>query len=84
MSFKIISLKLNNRGFRELRTSPEAKSAVNAAARKIAEACGPGYTAQEAPGRNRARAVVMPTTREAKEDAAKNLTPLRKLGAARR
>lgn len=81
---KIVSLKLNLKGFQELRTSPGAKRLVNEAARKIAEACGPGYGWEEKLGRRRARAVVYPATQAARKDAAQNLTPLRKLGAARR
>ena len=80
---KIVSLKLNNAGHRRLRTCPGAKRLVMTAATKIAAASGAGYEAQEAPGRNRARALVVPVTDAARKDAATNLTPLRKLGAAR-
>ena len=79
----IVSLKLNNAGHRRLRTCPGAKRLVMTAATKIAAASGAGNEAQDAPGRNRARAIGGPDTDAARKDAATNLTPLRKLGAAR-
>jgi len=81
--FKVVSVRINNQAFRELRRSPGAKRLVMSAARKIAAASGPGYEAREAPGRDRARAIVVPTTAEARRDSATNLTLLRNLGAAR-
>ena len=81
MTIKIESIKLNYKGFRALRRSAEARKWVNDAAGKIAEACGDGYEAEESPGRNRARAIVHPTTTEARIDSLKNLTMLRNMRA---
>ena len=81
MTIKIESIKLNYKGFRALRRSDEARKWVNATAKRIADACGDGYTADESPGRNRARAIVHPTTTEARIDSLKNLTMLRNMRA---
>ena len=81
MTIKIESIKLNFKGFRALRRSPQARAWVNATAKRIADACGEGYEAEEAPGRNRARAIVHPTTTEARIDSLKNLTMLRNMRA---
>lgn len=58
-------VKLNLKGFRALRTSPVMDALVLDAARKVAAAAGPGFTAEASPGKNRARATVTPTTAEA-------------------
>lgn len=58
-------LKLNRAGFRQLRTLPAMDRLVLEAAQKVALAAGPEYAAEASPGRNRARAVVVPTTAEA-------------------
>ncbi len=85
--FSIVSIKLNNAGFRALRKSPGAQALVMDAARKIAEEAssqsGEAYEAHPSPGRNRARAVVVPMTAEAARDSLENLTLIRSLNAAR-
>ena len=81
--FSMGPIRLNYSGFRELRRSEAAKKAVMDAAERIADACGEGYEAQESPGRNRARAIVHPTTTEARFDSLKNLTMVRNLNAGR-
>ncbi len=81
MMIKIESIKLNIPGFRELRTCPGAKAWVSQRAAAIAAACGDGYVAEEAPGRNRARAIVHPDTTEARIDSLQNLTLIRNMRA---
>lgn len=85
--FEIVSIKLNIAGFRALRKSPAAQALVMDAAQRIAEEAsrisGEAYDARPSPGRNRARAVVAPSTLEAAVDSAENLTLLRSLNAAR-
>lgn len=51
-------IKLNNKGFRELRKDPNVKADLMRRARKVAEAAGDGFGASESPGKNRARATV--------------------------
>jgi hypothetical protein len=63
-------LKLNLKGFRELRTGPAATRLVREAAEKVAGAAGEGFEAQMSPGKSRARAVVVPTTPEAARQTA--------------
>jgi hypothetical protein len=65
-------LKLNLKGFRELRTSPTMDAFILAKAEKVARRAGPDFEAQLSPGKNRARAVVVPTTAEAAIDTARN------------
>ena len=75
--------KLNLAGFRELRTCPGARQMVEQAARKIADACGSGYVAEESPSRTRARQTVYPDTVEAQIDDLKHLTLVNHIGAGR-
>lgn len=83
LKITVEAVRLNLAGFRQLRKSEGAKAMVNAAAGRIAAACGDGYVAEESPGRNRARAIVHPDTTEARIDSLKNLTLLRNLRAGR-
>ena len=78
-----VRIKLNNAGFRTLRTSDEAQELIGKIARRIAAACGPGYVAERSPSKNRARWTVYPETPEAVRDAAENLTLIRSLDAGR-
>jgi len=57
-----VKFKLNNAGFRAFRTQQAVQDLLLKKAQKVADAAGPGYEARLAPGRNRARAVVVPTT----------------------
>lgn len=82
-TFKMGPIKLNYRGFRALRRCEPAQRWVKETAEKIADACGEGYVAEEAPGRNRARAIVHPDTTEARIDSLENLTMVRNLNAGR-
>lgn len=85
--FQIVSIKLNNAAFKALRKSPAAQALVMNAAQKIAAQAsaqsGESYEAHPSPGRNRARAVVVPMTADAARDSAENLTLIRSLNAAR-
>lgn len=84
--FKMGPIKLNVAAFRALRTSEAAKALVMRSAEAIAAAAsesGYPYNAKQSPGRNRARAVVAPSTPEAARDSAANLTLLRSLDAGR-
>lgn len=75
-------VKLNNAGFRKLRTLPAVRADLLRRGRRVAEASGPGYKAEEAPSKNRARVVVYPDTRAAIEDNAANNTLIRNLDEA--
>jgi len=78
-----VTVKLNYKGFRELRRSPAVKADLLRRGQRIAEAAGPGYIAQESPGRNRARVVIIPDTYEAAVDSLQNLTLIRVMDAGR-
>jgi hypothetical protein len=67
-----VRIKLNLRGFRELRTSPEMDAEILRRARRVAQAAGPGFVAEQSPGVNRARAVVVPDSAEAALETARN------------
>ncbi len=79
--------RLNLAGFRQLRTSDGAKRLVGDAADKIAAEAsrqsGEAYVVKESPGRNRARAVVVPDSFGAAVDSATNLTLLKSMDAGR-
>ncbi len=78
-------LKLNLKGFRELRTSPAMDRLILEKAETVARAAGPGFKAEASPGKNRARAVVVPDTAEAALDSGRNPHKLiAALNAARR
>jgi hypothetical protein len=67
-----VRVKLNNKGFRELRTSAAMDRMILAKAEKVARRAGPGFTAEGSPGRNRARAVVVPDSAEAAIETARD------------
>lgn len=75
--------RLKLAGFRKLRTSTAAQQFVLARARRWATACGAGFVAELAPGRNRARAIVRPTTPQAQQRDLAELTMIRSMGSAR-
>ena len=61
-----VKIEFKSEGFRALATSPEAQAVVMSYAEGIALAAGEGFEARPAEkSKNRARAVVMPTTRDA-------------------
>lgn len=83
VTVKMGPVKLNLPGFRALRTSPGAQALVMDRARRWAAACGPGFVAEQSPGRNRARAVVYPDTPAARARDRADLVMLRNINAAR-
>lgn len=77
-------LKLNNKGFRELRTNPKVGADLLRRAQDIADAAGDGYEAVQNPNpRNRYRAAVVPVTADAAIDNARHNTLLRAMRAGR-
>ncbi len=59
------SIRLNLAGFRQLRTSDDMDRLVLGKAQKAADILGDGFEARLSPGKNRARAVVVPVTADA-------------------
>jgi len=57
--------RLNPDGFRELRKNPLIVADLHRRADAVAAEAGPGFEVRQSPGVNRARFVVVPTTREA-------------------
>ena len=55
---KGMRLKLNNKGFRELRNHPNVIADLERRANRIADAAGEGFEARAMEGRNRGRASV--------------------------
>lgn len=53
------NIKLNLKGFRELRNDPAVVEDLERRARAIADAAGPGFEASAQKGKNRARASVI-------------------------
>lgn len=76
-------IKLNNKGFKALRTAPGVKQDLNNRAKRVADAAGPGFEAHEAVGRNRARAVVGAYSNTAKRRQSKDNVLQRALSAGR-
>lgn len=79
----ISKIKLNRKGFRQLRTSAAVNADIGRRAKAIAAAAGPGWVAQESPGVNRARWVVIPTTDDARRESITEMAPLRAMDAGR-
>lgn len=75
--------RLNLAGFRELRRNPEVVADLARRAGQVAAAAGPGFEARQAPGVNRARFVVVPTTPEAYKANTTSYAVLRALPAGR-
>lgn len=76
-------LKLNNAGFRALRTDPAVKRDLMKRAQRVAEAAGDGFEAHESPGKNRARATVGARTAKARRNQSKDNVLQRALNAGR-
>ena len=85
--WKLGPVKLNYRGFHQLRTSHAAWAWVDrvgeAIAARASALSGEKYGYRRSPGRTRARGVVKAATTEAARDSAANLTLLRAMGAGR-
>jgi hypothetical protein len=77
-------IKLNNKAFRDLRTSDAVQADLAERAQRIADAAGDGYEVGDGEvARNRARASVVAVTEQARADNARNNTLLRALDAGR-
>ncbi|SMY01111.1 hypothetical protein BSP239C_03182 [Brevibacterium sp. 239c] len=76
-------LKLNNAGFRALRTDPAVKRDLMKRAQRVAEAAGDGFEAHESPSKNRARATVGARTAKARRKQSKDNVLQRALNAGR-
>lgn len=76
-------IKLNNSGFRALRTSPGVKRDLMKRAQRVAEAAGDGFEAHESPSSNRARATVGTRTVKARRKQSKDNVLQRALSAGR-
>lgn len=76
-------LKLNMKGFKQLRTSEGAHALLRKSGRAITEAAnarlsdGAGYEMKDSPSKNRARLVITPESGEAILDSGRNLTLIR-------
>ncbi|AWY05194.1 hypothetical protein SEA_MARGARET_14 [Gordonia phage Margaret] len=86
------NVRLNRRGFREVRSAPGMKAKNDEIARKIADACnehieGDGYRTSSVEGAarpyGRHRATVITATAEAQADNAKNHTLLKEFYGVR-
>lgn len=76
-------VKLNISGFVELRTQVELKADLLGRGRRIAAACGPGYTARLSPSKRRARVTVFADTPEAMHHEAQHNELIRHMDAGR-
>ncbi|SDP09256.1 hypothetical protein SAMN04515671_2919 [Nakamurella panacisegetis] len=74
---------LNEKGFRELRRSPEVEADLVARGRRVAAAAGAGFEAQSWIGRNRNRVTVRTATPEARAADAREHKLLGALDAGR-
>jgi hypothetical protein len=78
-----VRVKLNSKGVRDLLKSAELRADLDARARRIAAAAGPGFEAQPSAGPARARAVVITATDEARAAEATDRALTRAIDAGR-
>jgi hypothetical protein len=79
-----VKIEINREGVRALLTGPEAQADMVRRARRIAAAAGEGNEAQDdGPGKNRARAVVVTATPEARAAEARTRALTRAVDAGR-
>ena len=76
-------IKLNLKGFEQLRRSPGVKADLRRRADAIAEACGDGFVAASGEGKTRSRAAVIAASGRARRANARDNTMLRNLDAGR-
>ena len=76
-------IKLNLKGFEQLRRSPGVKADLRRRADAIAEACGDGFVAASGEGRTRSRAAVIAAHTRARHVNARDNTLIRNLDAGR-
>lgn len=82
-----VRVKLHNKGFNELRTSPGVMADLNSRAGAIARSAGPGNEvkgAHRTGGRPRGRSTVYTGSAEAKRSEMRSKTLTRAIGAGRR
>lgn len=79
----MVRVKLNNRGFRELRFSPGVVADLERRGRAVAAAAGPDYEMGSRPGKTRHRVGITTRSLDAKEEEARKATLLRALDAGR-
>lgn len=68
----VVRVKLHNAAFRELRTSAKMDREILKRAERVARRAGLEFKAELSPGRNRARAVVVPDTADAALETARD------------
>ena len=76
-------IKLNSKAVRDLLRSSEMVADLDARARRIEQAAGPGHKSEAQAGRSRALASVWTVTRQAKEDEARSRSLTRAIDAGR-
>lgn len=76
-------VKLNTKGFRQLRTSAKVQADLQRRAERVARAAGPGFQVENPDTRNRARRVVTAGTADAGRASTDPNVLLRALNAAR-
>jgi hypothetical protein len=76
-------IELNRAGVKALLKSPEMVADLGQRASRIAQSAGPGHSHEAKAGRNRALASVWTTTRQAREDEARNRNLTRAIDAGR-
>ena len=75
-----VEFKLNRQGVRELLTSEEMKSVCESYASSTVSSLGDGYNYDSYIGKNRARATVRASSREAERDNSENNSMLKAVG----
>jgi hypothetical protein len=76
-------IKLNTKGFRELRTSPKVQADLQRRAERVARAAGPGFQVENPGTKNRARRTVTAGTADAGRASTDPTVLLRALNAGR-
>lgn len=79
----MVTLKLNNNGFRELRTSAKVQAEIQRRAERVAAAAGDGFEVDNPGAKNRARRTVIPKSAKAGARSADPTVLLRALNAGR-
>lgn len=79
----MVTVKLNNKGFRELRTSAKVQAEIQRRAERVADAAGDGFEVDNPGTHNRARRTVIPKSAEAGARSADPTVLLRALNAGR-
>lgn len=80
---KVLHLKMDNKGARQILQSEAVRADLEARAQRIAAAAGPGFEADATVGRTRALARVQATTDAAREAEATSRALTRAIDAGR-